>query len=131
MYGHDGLMGSNGPIGVGACFATKKPTIIFLVTPLQRRTMSLERWAGHQELPIVFIIEDNNLSILTEKRVRKMEIDDVAKSFKMESYSISDSPKDIFKVSKIFQKINFVTLTLTDYFGMLGLVKMIQKLLID
>jgi len=30
MYGHDGLMGSNGPIGVGACFATKKPTIIFL-----------------------------------------------------------------------------------------------------
>ena len=30
MYGHDGLMGSNGPIGVGACYATKKPTIIFL-----------------------------------------------------------------------------------------------------
>ena len=28
MYGHDGLMGSNGPIGVGACFATGKPTII-------------------------------------------------------------------------------------------------------
>ena len=23
MYGHDGLMGSNGPIGVGACYATK------------------------------------------------------------------------------------------------------------
>ena len=31
MFGHDGLMGSNGPIGVGACFAMKKPTIIFLV----------------------------------------------------------------------------------------------------
>ena len=30
MFGHDGLMGSNGPIGVGACFATKKPTIVFL-----------------------------------------------------------------------------------------------------
>ena len=30
MFGHDGLMGSNGPIGVGACYATKKPTIIFL-----------------------------------------------------------------------------------------------------
>ena len=30
MYGHDGLMGSNGPVGIGACFATKKPTIIFL-----------------------------------------------------------------------------------------------------
>ena len=30
MFGHDGLMGSNGPIGVGACFATNKPTIVFL-----------------------------------------------------------------------------------------------------
>ena len=29
MFGHDGLMGSNGPIGVGACFATNKP-IVFL-----------------------------------------------------------------------------------------------------
>ena len=26
MYGHDGLMGSNGPVGVGACYATNKPT---------------------------------------------------------------------------------------------------------
>ena len=32
MYGHDGLMGSNGPIGVGACFATNKPTIISIIT---------------------------------------------------------------------------------------------------
>ena len=30
MFGHDGLMGSNGPIGAGACFSTGKPTIIFL-----------------------------------------------------------------------------------------------------
>ena len=30
MFGHDGLMGSNGPIGVGACFATNHPTIVFM-----------------------------------------------------------------------------------------------------
>ena len=30
MFGHDGLMGSNVPIGVGACYTTKKPTVIFL-----------------------------------------------------------------------------------------------------
>ena len=39
MYGHDGLMGSNGPIGVGACFATGKPTIIFLGDAVRKRIM--------------------------------------------------------------------------------------------
>ena len=29
MFGHDGHMGTQVPIGVGACFASKKPTIIF------------------------------------------------------------------------------------------------------
>ena len=29
MYGHDGHMGTQVPIGVGACFASKKPAIIF------------------------------------------------------------------------------------------------------
>ena len=107
MYGHDGLMGSNGPIGVGACFATKKPTIIFLgdAAAEEDYVLGAMGWASKKNLPIVFIIEDNNLSILTEKRVRRnWEIDDVAKSFKMESYNISDSPKDIFKVSKNFFK---------------------------
>ena len=30
MYGHDGFMGSNVCIGVGASFSTKKPSIIFI-----------------------------------------------------------------------------------------------------
>ena len=30
MYGHDGLMGSQVPIAIGACYASKKPTIVFL-----------------------------------------------------------------------------------------------------
>ena len=30
MYGHDGFMGSNACIGTGACFSSKKPTIIFI-----------------------------------------------------------------------------------------------------
>ena len=29
MFGHDGLMGSNGPIGVGACFAYKSTNYSF------------------------------------------------------------------------------------------------------
>ena len=30
MFGHEGLMGSNACMGVGACFASSKPTIVFL-----------------------------------------------------------------------------------------------------
>ncbi len=71
MFGHDGLMGSNGPIGVGACFATKKPTIIFLGDAAVEEDYVLGAlgWASHKKLPILFIVEDNDLSILTKKRV--------------------------------------------------------------
>ena len=30
MYGHDGHMGTQVPIGIGACFTSKKPTIVFM-----------------------------------------------------------------------------------------------------
>ena len=108
MYGHDGLMGSNGPIGVGACFATKKPTIIFLgdASAEEDYVLGALGWASQKKLPILFVIEDNNLSILTEKKVRRnWEMADVAKSFKMNGYTINDDPLNIKKVSKdIFKK---------------------------
>ena len=35
-------------------------------------------WAATKNLPILFVVEDNNLSILTEKKVRRVwEMDDV------------------------------------------------------
>lgn len=108
MYGHDGLMGSNGPIGVGACFATKKPTIIFLGDAAAEEDYVLGAlgWASQKKLPILFIIEDNNLSILTEKKVRRnWEMEDVAKSFQMDGHTLDDDPLSIKKLSKdLFKK---------------------------
>ncbi len=107
MYGHDGLMGSNGPIGVGACFAINKPTIIFLgdAAAEEDYVLGAMGWASQKKLPILFIIEDNNLSILTEKKIRRnWEIDDVAKSFKMDGYNIDDNPNEIARISKDFFK---------------------------
>ena len=95
MYGHDGLMGSNGPIGVGACFATNKPTIIFLGDAAAEEDYVLAAlgWASVKKLPILFIIEDNNYSILTEKKVRRnWHMKDVAKSFKLDGYELDDNP---------------------------------------
>ena len=107
MFGHDGLMGSNGPIGVGACFATKKPTIVFLGDAAAEEDYVLGAlgWASHKKLPILFIIEDNNLSILTKKSVRRnWNMKDVARSFKLEGYDIKDDPNQIEKYSNLFFK---------------------------
>jgi TPP-dependent pyruvate/acetoin dehydrogenase alpha subunit len=98
MYGHDGLMGSNIPIGVGACFASKKPTIVFAGDAAAEEDYALAAygWASTKNIPILFVVEDNNLSILTEKKVRRnWEINDVSKSMGIESFNISDEPNDI------------------------------------
>ena len=72
MFGHDGHMGTQAPIGVGACFSSKKPTIVFLgdASAEEDYVLGAIGWASTKNLPIVFIIEDNNLSILTKKKNR-------------------------------------------------------------
>tara|TARA_B100001248_G_scaffold262596_1_gene259869 strand:- start:5184 stop:6014 length:831 start_codon:yes stop_codon:yes gene_type:complete len=99
IYGHDGLMGNQVPIGVGACFASKIPTIIFIGDSAAEEDYSLSSigWASTKKLPILFIVEDNNLSILTEKKVRRnWEMHDVAKGMKVISYDIKDDPIEIY-----------------------------------
>jgi TPP-dependent pyruvate/acetoin dehydrogenase alpha subunit len=106
MYGHDGLMGSNVPIGVGACFASKKPTIVFVGDAAAEEDYALAAygWASTKNIPILFVIEDNNLSILTEKKVRRCwEIHDVASSMGIESHNISDDPEDILSKLSNYQ----------------------------
>ena len=100
IYGHDGLMGNQVPIGVGACFAKKIPTIIFVGDSAVEEDYSLSAigWASTKNLPILFIVEDNNLSILTEKKVRRnWEMHQVAKGMGIKSFNISDDPLDIRK----------------------------------
>ena len=100
IFGHDGLMGSQVPIAVGHCFITKEPTIVFCGDSAGEEdyVFSAIGWAATKNLPILFVIEDNNLSILTEKKVRRnWELDEVAKGFGVESFNISDDPIDIKK----------------------------------
>ena len=70
IYGHDGLMGNQIPIAVGACFAKRKPTIAIVGDSAAEEDYVLSSigWAATKNLPILFIVEDNNLSILTEKK---------------------------------------------------------------
>ena len=79
-------------------------------------------WAAKKNLPIIFVVEDNNFSILTEKSVRRdWKIKDVAKSFKFNAFDIKDDPKEILKKSKLFFKkpllLNISTNRIYDHRG--------------
>ena len=107
MFGHDGHMGTQVPIGIGACFTSKKPTIIFMgdASAEEDYVLGALGWAATKKLPILFIVEDNNLSILTEKKVRRnWDMHDVARSFKMKGYNLKDNPSEIEKYKKFFFK---------------------------
>jgi len=98
IFGHDGLMGSQGPISTGMCYANKIPTLCFTGDAAVEEDYFLAAigWASTKKLPIIFVVEDNNLSILTEKKVRRnWDIHDVAKAFKMKAYDINDDPEEI------------------------------------
>jgi len=115
MFGHEGLMGSNACMGVGACFASSKPTIVFLgdASVEEDYVLSSLSWAAKKELPILFVVEDNNYAVLTKKEDRRdWKAKDVAKAFKLDSYDIQDSPEKIFKILKknIFKKPIFMNI---------------------
>jgi len=98
IFGHDGLMGSQVPIAVGHCYSTGTPTIAYMgdASAEEDYVLGALGWASTKNLPILFIVEDNNLSILTEKKVRRnWEMVDVAKSFKMRALDIQDDPEEI------------------------------------
>lgn len=107
MFGHDGHMGTQVPIGTGACFESKKPTLVFMgdASAEEDYVLGALGWASTKKLPILFVVEDNNLSILTEKKVRRnWHMHKVARSFNMKGFNISDNPMEIKKYEKYFFK---------------------------
>jgi TPP-dependent pyruvate/acetoin dehydrogenase alpha subunit len=95
IFGHDGLMGSQVPIAVGHAYETRKPTIVIMgdASAEEDYVLGALGWASTKNLPILFIVEDNNLSILTEKKMRRnWEMDKIALGFNMKASNIGDDP---------------------------------------
>lgn len=95
IYGHDGLMGSHVPIATGMCYGNKKLTLCFTGDAAAEEDYAITSvgWASTKNLPIWYIVEDNNLSILTEKKVRRnWELQDVAKSMNVSATGLPDDP---------------------------------------
>ena len=115
MYGHDGFMGSNACIGVGACMSSNRPTIIFIgdAAVEEDYVLSSLSWVAKKKLPILFVVEDNNFAVLTKKKDRRdWSAKDIAKAFKIQSFETEDDPKDIFNVleKKIFKKPHLINI---------------------
>ena len=114
MFGHDGFMGSNASIGIGACYASNEPTIIFLgdAAVEEDYVLSSIAWVEKKKLPVIFIIEDNDYAVLTKKSDRRnWKIIDVAKSFGLEAFDVKDDPSIIYDK---FKNINFKKPTLIN-----------------
>ena len=91
-------MGSQVPIAVGHCYETRHPTIVYMgdASAEEDYVLGALGWASTKNLPILFVVEDNNLSILTEKKIRRSwEMDSVAKAFNMRGIQTSDDPMAI------------------------------------
>jgi len=99
IFGHDGLMGSQVPIAVGHCYQTKQPTIVFMgdASAEEDYVGAAIGWASTKNLPILFVVEDNNLSILTEKKIRRnWNIHELAQAYKVKACDIEDNPVEIY-----------------------------------
>lgn len=95
FFGHSGLLGDQIPIAVGFAHASNRPTVVVAGDAAMEEDYALAAlgYAASKKAPILFVVEDNDLSILTKKEVRrKWDIVDVAKSMGVVALELDDDP---------------------------------------
>lgn len=95
MYGHSGLMGDQVPIAVGAALGSGKTalTVVGDASAEEDYVYGAMGFAATKQLPVIFLCEDNGLSILTEIHVRRSwSIVNVARSLGLHAVDITDDP---------------------------------------
>lgn len=95
MFGHSGLMGEQVPIACGSAYASRQPvlTICGDASVEEDYIYPSLGWAATEKLPIIFICEDNDLSILTKVEARRnWSPVEVAKGMGIQAVDITDDP---------------------------------------
>ncbi len=105
MIGHHGLIGENVPLAVGAALGAKNKKVYCVFgdgAAEEDYIFTAIAFAKTHKLPILFLCEDNGLSILTKKEERRdWELSDALKAIGIPSANISDDPYEIaFYVNK-------------------------------
>ena len=99
MYGHHGLIGENVPLAVGAALGSNKPAVCLFGDGAAEEdyVFAAMGFAATHKLPVMFVCEDNNLSIMTTVDVRRRwSLTKVAEALGMRSIDITDDPWTIF-----------------------------------
>ena len=95
MFGHHGLIGENVPLAVGAALGNGRPTVCFFGDGAAEEdyVFAAMGFAATHGLPVLFVCEDNGLSILTKVNVRRSwSMAKVAEALGMLAYEMSDHP---------------------------------------
>jgi acetoin:2,6-dichlorophenolindophenol oxidoreductase subunit alpha len=95
MFGHSGLMGEQVAIAVGAAMASGQPTLTVCGDASVEEDYIYPSlgYAASKKLPVLFVCEDNGLSILTPIETRRTwSAVDVARSLGMPAVDIADDP---------------------------------------
>lgn len=103
MFGHHGLIGENVPLAVGAALGNGKPTVCFFGDGAAEEdyVFSAMGFAATHKLPVLFVVVDNDLSILTKVETRRSwSISEVAKGFGLNAIDVSDDPWSLYLKTK-------------------------------
>lgn len=126
MYGHHGLIGENIPLATGYALAANKPTVAYFGDAAAEEDYALTSFgfAATHKLPILYVCEDNNLSILTPiKDRRNWNVYEVVQAMGLKSAGITDEPKIIFSTVEILLKElpAFINIKTTRHFWHVGI----------
>lgn len=95
MFGHSGLMGDQVPIAVGAALGAGKPVLTVMgdASAEEDYIYGALGFAVTKKLPVLFVCEDNDLSILTRTPVRRSwTLCGLARGLGLPAVDITDDP---------------------------------------
>lgn len=95
MYGHSGLMGDQVPVAVGAALGSGKNVLVVMgdASAEEDYVAGALAFAATKKLPVLAVVDDNDLSILTHTATRRSwGIDEMARAFGMTAVDIADDP---------------------------------------
>lgn len=95
MFGHSGLMGDQVPIAVGAALGAGKPVLTVMgdASAEEDYIYGALGFAVTKKLPVLFICEDNDLSILTRTPIRRSwTLCGLAQGLGLPAVDITDDP---------------------------------------
>lgn len=107
MFPHHSMMGENVSLSVGYALATQQPVVTFFgdAAAEEDYVFGAMGFSVTHRLPVLYICEDNDLSILTPTHIRRnWEITDIGRALGMPVVDISDNPWLIVHYVKEFSR---------------------------